>query len=141
MSYGTPSQPTANSSGKLNPLFLIVVCVIVFWFLGSNREISDPANQGNGIPVPAQPQSGKAPGDVGDSNWEMKELDAVESSQPKSAEAKSGRRNNLPSEDSDWSMQEMEINSNEKASGTGTAPNSKKTEKGDWAMEEIDQKQ
>ena len=141
MSYGANPQQTSRSPG-LNPLLLIVVCVAVFWFLNGNRRPSGPADQGSGPPRPAQNQLPPEPAG-GNGNWEMEELEAVQSDQPSipDSDSANGRKFNPSNSSKDgWSMEELDVKQGNETKSPGSDIKTKKTEKGDWAIEEIEGK-
>ena len=137
MSYGNQTRPASRASG-FNPLLLIVVGVVVFWFLSTNRQLDVPSgNQGRSFPRPADQFPIDEPDQAVGDGWQMEEMDAVQSSQPKSNGGfDTAGTTDKRSEQGDWSMSELQA---KQQSGNKPA-NPKKIEQGDWTIEEVDRK-
>lgn len=136
MSYSNQPQPASRRPG-LNPMLLIVVGLVVFWFLNNNRSPNAPDGNGNDLPQSIEqiPREKRSSG----GDWKLDEMDAVQSRQPRSDDFDKTTEASKNSRNSPWSMEEMDLNK-EDGDQQSANPKSNKTENGDWAMEEVDKK-
>ena len=140
-----PMQESRNRRpGNRNPIFLfvVIVCVLVFFNGLKTPPEGNGTNGENGRNEKVEPSPRRQFGDsvsekkAVSSDWEMEEMDAVESEQPKTANT---RRKNSRTVEGDWSMEEVDSTNSQTSPGIEPQikTKSKKTKKGDWELEEV----